>query len=80
MLNVYGSVVPRRSAQRLTQIEENSEIEKLKGAEFTKIITSKLGNSLYIPPKSESYKDKNGSGKQYDETNLKRLVEDDMNY
>ena len=53
---MHGNVVPRRSVRGLTQTEENSEVDKSKHAEFTKIITSKLGNSLYIPPNSESIK------------------------
>ena len=52
---MHGNVVPRRSVCRLTQTEENSEVENSKRAEFTKIITSKLGNSLYIPPNSKPY-------------------------
>ena len=79
VLNVHGSIVPRRSFRRLTQIEEDSETEKLKWAEFNKIITSKLGNLLYIPPKSKPYKEENVTGED-DEINPKRLVKDDANY
>ena len=79
MLNLHGSVVPRCSFRRLTQIEEDSETEKLKWAEFNKIITSKLGSLLYIPPKSKPYKEENVS-EEDDEINLQRLVKDDANY
>ena len=79
VLNVFGNVVPRRSIWQLTQIEENRKTEKLKHAEFTKIIMSKLGNSSYLPPKSEPYQEENDS-REDDETNLKYLLKDDANY
>ena len=76
---MHGTVIPRRSVRRLTQTEENIEIEKSKRAEFTKIITSKLGNSLYIPSKSNPYKEESISG-EGDENNLKHFLEEDANY
>ena len=79
VLNVHGNVVPRRSVRRLTQTEEDSETEKSKRAEITKIITSKLGNSLCIPPNSEPCKDEVDSGED-DENSSKYLLEDDANY
>ena len=71
ILNVHGNVI--------TQTEENSEVEKAKHAEFTKIITSKLGNALYIPSKSNPHKDETISG-EGGENNLKYLLEEDANY
>ena len=72
-------MIPRRSVRQLTQTEENSEVEKSKHAEFTKIITSKLGNSLYVPSNSNPCKDEAISG-EGDENNLKYLLEEDANY
>ena len=77
--NVHGNVIPRRSVRQLTQTEENSEVEKSKRAEITKIITLKLGNSLYIPSNSNPCKDEAVSGED-DENNLKYLLEEDTNY
>ena len=57
ILNVHGIVIPRRSIRRLTQAEVESETERLKRREFTNIITSKLGNSLSIPPRPKPYND-----------------------
>ena len=37
ILNVHGNVIPRCSVRRLTQTEENTEVEKSKRAEFTKL-------------------------------------------
>ena len=79
VLNVHGNVVPRCSVCWLTQTEENSEVEKSKRAEFTKIITSKLGNLLYIPLSSDPCKDGTDSG-EGGENSLKCLLEEDANY
>ena len=50
ILNYKGNVVPRRSVRRLTQVELDSESEKLKRSQFVENITSILGDSLSLPP------------------------------
>jgi hypothetical protein len=54
VLTVKGTVVPRRTIRPLTKAEENSESEKQKQAEFDRVITAKLGNSIALPEKPPS--------------------------
>ena len=50
ILTSKGTVVPRRSCRRLTQLELDSDSEKKRRDLYDKIISSKLGDCLRLPP------------------------------
>ena len=80
VLNAYENVVSRLSVRRLNQIEEDSETEKLKRAEFSKLMTSELGNELNVPPKpDELYAEDIVTGED-DGSPLHDNMEDDSKY
>ena len=80
VLNVKGNVVLWSSVWRRTQIEQNSETEKLKQEELTKIITCKIGNSLHISPKPNEPSDDDIVSREDGDEDLDYLVEEEARY
>ena len=77
ILTVHGTVVPRRSLRRLTQQEWASEAEKTKRQEFTLAITSKLGNSIKLPPTPEPSSPHDFDPREDDEAELLGWLDSD---